>query len=72
MITSNNQEYVGKILAVDSTTDLAVIKAYTKDGKELKDTPAVTFTPSSKSIEVGNFVIAVGNALAEFQNTVTF
>ena len=71
-MTSTNEEYVGKILAIDPTTDLAVLKAYTKDGKEVLDTKPVKFIKSTKNIDVGNFVIAIGNALAEFQNTVTF
>ncbi|EKE29297.1 MAG: protease Do [uncultured bacterium (gcode 4)] len=72
VITSNNQEFVGKVLAIDPTTDLAVIKATTKDWKELNDTPAVNFVEDSSNVEVGNFVVAIWNALAEFQNTVTF
>lgn len=72
IITSNNKEYVWKILAIDPTTDLAVVKAYTKDWKELTDTPSVTFSADAKDIEVGDFVVAIWNALAEFQNTVTF
>lgn len=72
IITSNNEEYVGKVLAIDPTTDLAIVQATTKDGKELNNTPAVKFIDSSKTTEVWDFVLAVGNALAEFQNTVTF
>lgn len=72
IITSKNEEFDAKILAYDPSTDLAIVKAYTKDWKEVKNTPAVKFINETKSIEVGNFVIAVGNALAEFQNTVTF
>ena len=72
VINSNNQEYVGKVLAIDPTTDLAVIKATTKEWKELNDTPAVNFVDDSNQVQVGNFVVAIWNALAEFQNTVTF
>jgi len=72
VITNNNEEYVGKVLAIDPTTDLAIVQAMTKDGKELSNTPAVKFIDSSQKAEVWDFVLAVGNALAEFQNTVTF
>ncbi|MBP8017035.1 trypsin-like peptidase domain-containing protein [Candidatus Gracilibacteria bacterium] len=72
IITSNNEEYVGKVLVFDPMTDLAIIKAITKEGKELNNFPTVKFINDSKSIEVGSFIIAIGNALAEFQNTVTF
>lgn len=72
VITNNNEEYVWKVLAIDPTTDLAIVQAMTKDGKELSNTPAVKFIDSSQKAEVWDFVLAVGNALAEFQNTVTF
>lgn len=72
VITNNNEEYVGKVLAIDPTTDLAIVQAMTKNGKELSNTPAVKFIDSSQKAEVWDFVIAIWNALAEFQNTVTF
>lgn len=72
IITSNNEEYIWKVLAVDPTTDLAIVQALTKDWKELTNTPAVSFVDSTKTTQVWDFVVAVWNALAEFQNTVTF
>lgn len=72
VITSGGQEYIGKVLSYDPTTDLALLQAYTKDNKKLTDMTAVSFIEDTASIEVGDFVIAIGNALAEFKNTVTF
>jgi serine protease Do len=43
-----------KVVGADPQTDLAVIKI------EAKDLPAITFTDSDK-VEVGDFVLAVGN-----------
>lgn len=34
--------------------------------------PYVSFISDEDEIQVGNFVLAIGNALAEFQNTLTF
>lgn len=52
--------------------DLAILQAYATDGKKLSDRTPVSFIEDTSSVEVGDFVIAIGNALAEFKNTVTF
>lgn len=72
IITSNWTEYQWKVVALDPTNDLAIIKALSKDWKELKDTKAISFIQDRKDVSVWNFVVAIWNALAEFQNTVTF
>ncbi len=53
-----------KVIAKDPTFDIAVIKI------EGDDYPFLTFGDSDK-IEVGQTAIAIGNALAEFRNTVS-
>lgn len=72
IITGENEEYTGKVVAVDPLSDLAILRAVTKDGKVISDRKPVTFVHDAKMVEVGSFVIAMGNALAEFQNTLTF
>lgn len=72
VIASNWKEYSWKVLAIDPTNDLAIVQALDINWKALSNTPAVTFNGSASNIEVGSFVVAIGNALAEFQNTVTF
>lgn len=64
VITSDGKNYPGKILSKDSFNDLAVIKIEAKGLKpvELGD---------SDALQIGQWVIAIGNALGEFQNTVT-
>jgi serine protease Do len=65
IIMSNGKEYPAKILAKDPVQDLAIMKieANTK------------FKPltlgSAEDIQIGQSVIAIGNALGEFQNTVS-
>ncbi len=66
------EEYNWKIITLDPFTDLAILKAYTKDWKEIKDTISVDFVKKESQVEVWNFAIAIWNALSEFQNTVTF
>jgi S1-C subfamily serine protease len=46
------------------------MKAYTFDNKEAESVP-LRIT-NSENNTIGGIVLAIGNALAEFQNTVTF
>ncbi|MDD2487369.1 MAG: trypsin-like peptidase domain-containing protein [Candidatus Gracilibacteria bacterium] len=71
IIEANGDEYEGKVISLDPTNDLAIIKAY-KSGKEINDAIPVSFVNETSSIQVGDFIVAIGNALAQFQNTVTF
>lgn len=64
VIFNDGSEHSGKVLGVDPFNDLAVIKI---DGKDL---PVVELGDSD-SLKLGQTVIAIGNALGEFQNTVT-
>jgi serine protease Do len=52
------------IKAVDTVTDFAVLKI------EAKDLPTVEIG-SSDALEIGQYVLAVGNALGQFKNSVT-
>ena len=60
---NDNTEYSARIIGTDKTTDLALIKI---DGKNL---PAITII-NSDDINVGEWVLAVGNPLG-LNNTVT-
>lgn len=61
----NNNDYPAKIIAVDPVQDLAIIK--------IQGTG--TFEPvklgDSSNIQIGQTAIAIGNALGQFQNTVS-
>ncbi len=61
---SDGKKYEAKILAHDPVQDLAIIKI------EAKNLPTVELGNSS-SIQPGQTVIAIGNALGEFSNTVS-
>ena len=66
VVTSDGKDYPAKVVAIDPspTVDFAIIKI------EATGLPTVELGDSD-SLEIGQFVVAIGNALAEFQNTVT-
>jgi len=64
VITSDGKKYDAKILAKDSTLDVAIIKV---DGKDFK---YLAFANSDK-LQLGQSAIAIGNALAEYQNSIS-
>ncbi|OGM99204.1 MAG: hypothetical protein A2817_03700 [Candidatus Yanofskybacteria bacterium RIFCSPHIGHO2_01_FULL_39_8b] len=64
VITTDNKEYTGKVVSRDPINDIAVVKI---NAKEL---PPVQLGNSSK-LEPGQTVIAIGNALGLFSNTVS-
>lgn len=64
VVLTDGTTYDAEVKSIDPFFDLAVVKI------EAKDLPVVELGDSDK-LEIGQWVIAVGNALAEFQNTVT-
>lgn len=64
VFTNDGKKYDAKVIARDPALDLAIIKI---NGSSF---PHLTFADSDK-LEVGQTVIAIGNALAEFRNTVS-
>lgn len=64
VVDINGKEYPAKVLAKDPVQDLAIIKIEGSGFKPLK-------LGSSNDIQIGQSVIAIGNALGEFQNTVS-
>jgi len=70
VLTNDGKKYSATILAIDSIYDLAVIKI--DQSKELvkKTFPTVKLGDSG-GLQTGQSVVAIGNALAEFQNTVS-
>ncbi|MDP2656509.1 MAG: trypsin-like peptidase domain-containing protein [bacterium] len=64
VVTNDGTEYPAKILATDSLNDVAVIKI------EATDVVPLEFADED-AVEIGQTVIAIGNTLGEFRNTVT-
>jgi len=64
VITSDGKKYDTEILAKDPVFDVAILKV------KGNGFPYLSFADSNK-LKVGQTVIAIGNALAEFQNSVS-
>ncbi len=62
---NDGRKFKAEILAIHPTDDIALIKI------QANNLPTLTLGDSDK-VKLGQFVIAIGNALAEFQNTVSF
>lgn len=65
IVMSNGKEYPAKILAKDPVQDIAIIKIDTNE--KLKPLTL----GNSADVQIGQSVIAIGNALGEFENTVS-
>ncbi|TSC92708.1 MAG: Protease Do [Candidatus Berkelbacteria bacterium Licking1014_85] len=64
VFTADGKSYTPKVLARDSVSDLAILKI------EAKGLPVVDLGDSD-ALKVGQWMVAIGNALGEFDNTVT-
>lgn len=67
VVTNNGQKFSAKVLARDPVQDFAVLKAEPESEQKFN---FISLGDSSK-IKVGQTVIAIGNVLGEFQNTVS-
>lgn len=64
VVTNDGKSYDAKVLAIDPTNDIAIIKI------DIKDAPHLDFADSN-NLQLGQHVIAIGNSLGQYQNTVT-
>lgn len=64
VLTSGGERYEARVLSEDFLNDIAILKI------DARDLPVAEFGDSDK-LEIGQTVIAIGNALAEYRNTVT-
>lgn len=68
VITSEGKEYDASVVALDPLTDLAIIKIEQPD-EAFQVLPIIQ---DENAINIGQFAIAIWNALWEFQNSVSF
>jgi len=76
VFTNDGKKYPAKILARDTFRDLAVIKiepekTINKKGKVDLESFSVAELGDSDNLQIGQTVIAIGNALGEFRNTIS-
>lgn len=64
IVTNDGKTYDAKVLTRDSRNDLALIKV------EISNAPVLPFADSG-SVQIGQQVLAIGNSLGQYQNTVT-
>ncbi|MEK7480600.1 MAG: trypsin-like peptidase domain-containing protein [Patescibacteria group bacterium] len=64
VFTNDGKKYEAEVLARDPILDIAILKS------GAKNTPYLTFGDSEK-VKLGQTVIAIGNALGEFRNSVS-
>jgi len=64
VLTADGKDYQAKVVAEDPTNDLAILKI------DASGLPVVDLG-NSDDLQIGQWVIAVGNALGQLQNTVT-
>ncbi|MCK4355187.1 trypsin-like peptidase domain-containing protein [Candidatus Parcubacteria bacterium] len=76
VFTNDGAQYSAKVLAKDTIQDIAVIKI--EPDKNVNNTGGITIDKfpmlefgDSSSLQIGQTVIAIGNALGEFRNTVS-
>ena len=70
VVDSEGNRYSVRILARDPVQDVAILKIDPPAGGEIKKWPTVALGDSQK-LALGQTVIAIGNALGEFQSTVS-
>ncbi|MCF7836945.1 trypsin-like peptidase domain-containing protein [Candidatus Gracilibacteria bacterium] len=68
VIFADGEKLAAEVIARDPTNDLAVLKI--KEPGERKFNP-VDFIADTEKVTIGPFAIAIGNALGQFDNTVT-
>lgn len=64
VITHEGKQFTAEVLAADPFQDLAIVKI------DAKDLPVVKLGDSDR-VQIGEWAVAIGNALGEFQNSVT-
>jgi serine protease Do len=70
VILNDGTEFPAEVVSRDVFNDIAVIKLKPEDGADLPELKAVKLG-SSNDLKIGQTVIAIGNALAEFENSAT-
>ncbi len=70
VLTNDGDEYAVELIAKDTINDLAVLQVLAEDGEELPSFPIVKLGDSDL-VQNGQTVIAIGNALSEYQNSIT-
>ncbi|MDD5145985.1 MAG: trypsin-like peptidase domain-containing protein [Candidatus Pacebacteria bacterium] len=66
VLTNDGKKYPAKVLALDPSQDFAIIQI-----NEIQESLPTVKLGNSDQLQIGQTVIAIGNALGEFRNTVS-
>lgn len=67
VITTDGREYSAKVLALDPVQDIAIVKIDAAEDEKFSS----VILGDSDNLQIGQSVIAIGNTLGEFDNTVS-
>ncbi len=70
VILNDGMKYLAEAVSVDTINDVAILQIKSENGEPV-DGLSVAELGDSDKIQIGQKVIAIGNALAEYENTVT-
>ncbi len=71
VIASDNKEYDATVIATDPRNDIAILQISDKDMPSIPGFEPLDFIENKNEIQLGQFAIAIWNALAEFENSVS-
>jgi len=70
VITNDQKEYSAEVVSTDTVNDIAILRMKGENDSKLDGLPVAQLGDSDK-LQIGQKVVAIGNALAEYENTVT-
>lgn len=71
VVLSDGRTYNVDKIWFDDNIDIAVLKIVDTDGKAVSDLPMATIVAMKNEVRIGQFALAIGNSLSQFQNSVT-
>ncbi len=71
IITKSWNELIWKVIAIDPSSDLAIMQIESNSWETIKTTP-LNFIKNENEIKIGQFAIAIWNKLWELENSVSF
>ncbi|MEF2175160.1 MAG: trypsin-like peptidase domain-containing protein [Candidatus Absconditabacteria bacterium] len=72
VVTNNGDSYQVDKIRLDPVLDIAVLKILDSEGKTPNNLEVAQLNNINSKIRIGQFTIAIGNALAEYKDSATF
>ena len=71
VVTKNGNIYKVDKIRTDPILDIAIVHVVNKDGTKIYDLPAADIIDFNSKVDIWQFVLAIGNVFAEYDNTIT-